>query len=312
MLKHLITVSDLELKDVDAIFKIADSLYEQIDSRAVKKVPLLTGKTVALLFSEPSTRTRISFELAAKRLSADTVSITGSTSSMKKGESLEDTAFTLHQYGIDLMVIRHSQAGAPERIANLNLFPVINAGDGKRAHPTQAMLDAYTIYREFGKIKGLKIAFIGDILHSRVARSNFELLAMLGAEVFAVAPPGMLPEYLPEHVKLLEDVEEAISICDILYFLRIQFERFQQREAVDLESYRKSYALTRERLKKAEKKKVFVMHPGPVNRGIEIDSEVMDSKISLIYRQVKYGLYVRMGILSYILSDWGKEVEIPD
>lgn len=304
-MKNLITVQDLTFNDIDAIFKLSDSFYEQIENRPVKKVPLLTGKTVALLFSEPSTRTRVSFELAAKRLSADTVSITESTSSLKKGESLEDTALTLFQYGIDLLILRHSQAGAPDIIARLELFPVINAGDGKRSHPTQALLDAYTIYRELGKLKGLKIAIVGDILHSRVARSNIELFKSLGAEIFAVAPPGLLPAYLPDGVSVLNSVEEAIEACNVLYFLRIQFERLSEREQVDLKTYRKTYALTRNLVPVVEKKGIYIMHPGPVNRGIELDSEAVMSKNSLILKQVKFGLYVRMGILAHFLQGRG-------
>lgn len=311
-MRHLITVSDLNYEDINSVFKLADSFYEQTEKRPIKKVPLLTGKTIVLLFSEPSTRTRISFELAAKRLSADTLSITEGTSSLKKGESLEDTALTLNEYGVDLMIIRHRLSGAPDRIAALDLFPVVNAGDGKRAHPTQAILDAYTLYKEAGKIKGLKIAIIGDILHSRVARSNFELLYMLGAELYAVAPATMIPEFLPRHVRRLESIDQAIETCDVLYFLRIQFERFQDRETVDVDAYRKDYSLTRDRIRFAESRKVFVMHPGPVNRGIELDPEVFGLERCLILKQVKYGLYVRMAILSYMLHDWGKEIEISD
>ncbi|MCX7832497.1 MAG: aspartate carbamoyltransferase catalytic subunit [Actinobacteria bacterium] len=310
-MRHLITVKDLSLEDVNAIFMLADSFYEQIDSRPIKKVPLLTGKTVALLFSEPSTRTRVSFELAAKRLSADTVTITQSTSSMKKGETLEDTARTLSQYGIDLLVIRHSKAGAPDIISSLGLFPVVNAGDGKRSHPTQALLDAYTIYREYGKIKGLKVAIIGDILHSRVARSNFEILRMFGCRIFVLGPTSMIPSYLPEDVVRLENIEQAIEECDLLYFLRIQFERFNEREVVDIDTYRRKYALTRERFEKIKKRDLRIMHPGPVNRGIEIDSEAVDSEFSLVFKQVKFGLYVRMGILAYLLSERSEEIEVP-
>ncbi|MBC7100008.1 aspartate carbamoyltransferase, partial [Candidatus Bipolaricaulota bacterium] len=168
------------------------------------------------------TRTRVSFEVAARRLSADVISLTASTTSLKKGESLIDTALTLSQYGVDIMVVRHPGAGAPDQIAEPDLFGVVNAGDGMRAHPTQALLDAYTVYRELGRVKGLNIAFIGDILHSRVARSSFELFGMLGARLYAVAPSAMLPDYLPAGVKVLADVDEAIKTCDVLYFLRIQ------------------------------------------------------------------------------------------
>lgn len=300
-MKHLITVSDLDLKDIQEIFSLTDSLIEQLENRKIKKVPLLTGSTIALVFSEPSTRTKVSFELAAKRLSADVISLTSSASSIKKGETLEDTALTLYQYGIDAMVIRHSLEGAPDRVAALNLFPVINAGDGKRAHPTQALLDAYTVYRELGKIKGIRVAFVGDILHSRVARSGIELFSMLGAEVFVVAPTFMLPPLLPENVKVLENIQEATQACDILYFLRIQFERLEEKEHVDLHAYRRNYALTGTLIKDLQEN-VRIMHPGPVNRGIELDSEAVYHPQSLILKQVKYGLYVRMAILSRLIK----------
>jgi aspartate carbamoyltransferase catalytic subunit len=307
-LKHLITVSDLSIEDIEKIFSLTDSFFEQIEGRKIKKVPLLTGSTVVLLFSEPSTRTRVSFELAAKRLSSDVITITSTASSLKKGESLEDTAMTLYQYGVDALIIRHSSEGAPDKIAGLNLFPVINAGDGKRAHPTQALLDAYTVYRELGKIKGLKIAFIGDIVHSRVARSGMELFSMLGAEVFAVAPVQLLPTYLPEWITVLESVDEAMQICDVLYFLRIQFERLSERESLDIETYREKYALSRRKISKISEG-IRIMHPGPVNRGIEMDSEAVVHPQSLILKQVKYGLYVRMAVLSSYIQKAGENLE---
>jgi aspartate carbamoyltransferase catalytic subunit len=309
-MRHLITINDLTAEDIQAIFKLADSFYEQLEGRMVKKVPLLSGTTVALLFVEPSTRTRVSFELAARRLSADVVSLAASSTSLKKGESLIDTALTLSQYGIDLLIIRHPLAGAPDQLAVLELFGVINAGDGKRAHPTQALLDAYTVYRELKRIKDLKIAFIGDILHSRVARSNFELFSKFGAKLYAVAPPTLLPEYLPPEVTILSSVDEALEKCDILYFLRIQLERMMEKEAVDLTSYRLFYALTREKLKKLGNS--YIMHPGPVNRGIELDSEAIEHPNSLILKQVKYGLYLRMAVLTRVFSKRSGTVELFD
>lgn len=304
-MKHLITVSDLSIEDIEKLFSLTDSFFKQIEGRKIKKVPLLTGSTIVLLFSEPSTRTRVSFELAAKRLSSDVITITASASSINKGESLEDTAMTLHQYGVDALVIRHTNEGAPDKIAHLNLFPVINAGDGKRAHPTQALLDAYTVFKEFGKIKGLRIAFIGDIAHSRVARSDIELFTMLGAEIYVVAPVQFLPTYLPEYVRILESLDEALQFCDVLYFLRIQFERLSEEESIDLETYRRKYSLSREKVSKLSPN-VRIMHPGPVNRGIELDSEAVMHPQSLILKQVKYGLYVRMAVLSNVIKKAGE------
>jgi len=309
-MRHLITINDMTAEDIQAIFKLADSFYEQLDGRMVKKVPLLSGATVVLLFVEPSTRTQISFEVAAKRLSADVISLTASASSLKKGESLIDTALTLSQYGIDIMVVRHPSAGAPDLLAEPDLFGVINAGDGMRAHPTQALLDAYTVYRELGQVKDVRIAFIGDILHSRVVRSNFELFGMLGARLYAVAPPSMLPDYLPPGVEILSDVNEAINRCDVLYFLRIQYERMMKSEAVDLNFYRSAFSLTQEKLPRLGKDK-FIMHPGPVNRGIELDSEAVEHRNSLILKQVRYGLYVRMGVLTRLLDERSGGLELP-
>lgn len=309
-MKHLVSISDLSDNDVKKIFSMAKN-FEEVLERRIKKVPALTGKTLALLFVEPSTRTRISFELAARRLSCDTVSISLSTSSLKKGETLEDTARTLSAMKVDCVVIRHPFEGAPLKLASLNLFPVINAGDGKREHPTQALLDAYTALKKLKDLKGKKVAIIGDILHSRVARSGMQLWHRLGAQVTLVAPPTLLPEYLPEYAEVSYSLDEVIKDSNILYFLRIQKERLDSKCLAGITDYRDLYALTINRLKSL-KNEVMIMHPGPVNRGVELDPEAIYDRRSLIERQVFEGVAVRMAILSLLLSEKeGATLEIP-
>lgn len=302
-MKHLVSISDLSEKDIKKIFEMAKR-FEEVLERRVKKVPALIGKTLALLFVEPSTRTRTSFELAARRLSCDTVSLSLSTSSLKKGETLEDTARTLKSMKIDCAVIRHPLEGAALRLASLNLFPVVNGGDGKREHPTQALLDAYTVLKKLKSLKGKKVSIIGDILHSRVARSGMELWHRLGARVTLVAPPTLLPGYLPEYAEISYSLDEVSGDSDILYFLRIQKERLSSECLAGLSDYRDLYALTVNRLKNL-KKDVLIMHPGPVNRGIELDPEVIYDERSLIEKQVFEGVAVRMAILTLLLSKEG-------
>lgn len=307
-MKHLVSIDNLTDTEINEIMHLAESFDEVLD-RPVKKIPLLKNKTVALVFAEPSTRTRVSFELAARRLSADVITVTGTGSSLVKGESLEDTALTLKQLFMDCLVIRHSQEGAAERVASLNLFPVINAGDGKHEHPTQALLDAYTIIRYTGGVAGKKIAIIGDIKHSRVAGSNVKLFRRMGAEVYFVAPSYFMPEVIPDGVGIFDDVETAMKTCDILYFLRIQKERLSESEQVDFEQFRERFALTIDRLSRLPER-CFIMHPGPVNRGVELDGEAVLHPRSLINLQVRSGVAVRMAILAFIMHGGVRSIEV--
>lgn len=303
-MRHLIAISDLHQTEIEKIFSMAEG-FEEVLERRIKKVPILTGRTIALLFVEPSTRTKISFELAARRLSADTVSLSVSTSSLEKGETLEDIARTFKAMKVDCVIIRHPFEGAASRLASLNLVTVINGGDGKREHPTQALLDAYTALKKLKTLREKKVAIVGDILHSRVARSGMELWHRLGAQVTLVAPPTLLPSFIPKYVKISHYIDEVLSDTDILYLLRIQKERLEGVCLPEIEDYRDMCALTAERLKNL-KKEALIMHPGPVNRGIELDPEVIYDDRSLIEKQVYEGLAVRMAILAYLLSEKGE------
>ncbi len=308
-MKHLVSILDLNNKDVNKIFSIAKH-FEEVLERRVKKVPALIGKTLALLFIEPSTRTKTSFELAARRLSCDTISLSVSTSSLKKGETLEDTARTLSSMKVDCAVVRHPHEGAAKKLASLNLFPVINGGDGKGEHPTQALLDAYTALKKLKSLNGKKVSIIGDVLHSRVARSGIELWHRLGAKVTLVGPPTLLPRHLPEYVDVSYRLDEVMKNSDILYFLRIQRERLGGECLAGIEDYRDLYALTKDRLKNL-RRDVVIMHPGPVNRGIELDPEVIYDERSIIEEQVFEGLSIRMAVLTLLLSEKGGFHEIP-
>jgi aspartate carbamoyltransferase catalytic subunit len=287
--------------------------FSEISNREVKKVPALRGKTVINIFFEASTRTRTSFELAAKRLSADTVNISVSSSSLSKGETLLDTALNLDAMAPDCIVVRHSSAGVPHQLAKVSRAAIVNAGDGSNEHPTQALLDAMTIREHKGKIDGLEIAILGDILHSRVARSNIHLLTKLGAQVRVAGPRTLVPrdfEHLIDVPKedqrskikgqrsliVCNEVEEAITGADVVMILRIQRERQDSAYFPTLSEYSIHYGLTNDRLALA-KKDAIVLHPGPMNRGIEIASDVADSSRSLILDQVKYGIAVRMAVL---------------
>lgn len=307
-MKHLVSIDNLADDEIHQILTLAES-FDQVLDRPVKKIPLLKNRTVALVFAEPSTRTRVSFELAAKRLSADTITMTGTGSSLVKGESLEDTALTLKQLFMDCLVLRHSEEGAAERVASLNLFPVINAGDGKHEHPTQALLDAYTMVKYTGGVSGKRIAVIGDVKHSRVAGSNVKLFRRMGATVYFVAPPYFLPQTLPDGVQLIEDIDTAMGECDILYFLRIQKERLSGEEKVDFNGFREKYALTADRLEKLPGH-CYIMHPGPVNRGVELDGEAVLHPRSLINLQVRSGVAVRMAILAFIMHGGVHSLEV--
>jgi aspartate carbamoyltransferase catalytic subunit len=302
--KDLLGIRDLDADEITLILDTAEA-FRDVSTRDIKKVPTLRGKTVVNLFFEPSTRTRTSFEIAGKRLSADTVNISVSTSSVVKGETLIDTARNLEAMAPDAIVIRHSSSGAPHQLARLISTSVINAGDGAHEHPTQALLDAFTIRERKGKIAGLKVAILGDIMHSRVARSNTYLLTKLGARVAVSGPPTLVP---PGYERLVEDgltvtphIEEAIAGADVVMILRIQLERQQESFFPSLKEYAIRFGLNAERLRLA-KDDVIVMHPGPMNRGVEISSDVADGPASLILDQVTNGVAVRMAVLYLLIT----------
>jgi len=305
--KDLLGIKDLSREEIELLLQTTKS-FQEISLRPVKKVPALRGKTVANLFFEPSTRTRISFELAEKRLSADTINMVESSSSVVKGESLRDTVRNIESLKVDIVVMRHSSSGAPHRLAPTIQASVINAGDGINEHPTQALLDMFTIIEKKGKLEGLKISFVGDILHSRVARSNIWGLTKMGARVTVCGPKTLLlPEVEKLDVHATTNLEEAVQGADVLNLLRIQLERQTESFFPSIREYAHSYQINREILKKA-KPDVLIMHPGPVNRGIEITSDVVDGPYSVILDQVTHGLAVRMAVL-YLLSGGIREEE---
>lgn len=299
--KHLLDLESLSRDEIRLILENAKS-FKWPSSRSVKKVPALRGKTVCTLFYENSTRTRTSFELAAKRLSADVVGFAVSTSSVSKGETLIDTAQNIEAMGIDLIVIRHSVSGAPHLLSKRVHAGVVNAGDGTHEHPTQGLLDAFTIQEIKGRFEGLKVAIVGDILHSRVARSNIHALTKLGAQVTLVGPTTLLPASFKQFgVRICHDLMEGIEGADVINILRIQHERMTANFFPSIREYRLLYGITRERLRVA-KPDVMIMHPGPINRGIEIDQDVADGPHSVIQRQVTNGVAVRMAVL-YLLAN---------
>ncbi|MCJ7653012.1 MAG: aspartate carbamoyltransferase catalytic subunit [Actinobacteria bacterium] len=299
--RHLLSIADIDSNHIVSLLDSARS-FAEVSTRPIKKVPALRGRTIANLFLEPSTRTRISFELAAKRLSADVISFSGSTSSISKGESLKDTAKTLVAMGVDAVVIRHSSAGAPRMLTGWVDCSVVNAGDGMHEHPTQALLDLFTMRERLGYLEGLKVAIVGDIDHSRVARSNIHALNKVGAEVLLVAPRSLLPERIEEMgVELTGSLDEALDWCDVLYLLRIQLERVHESRFPSLREYALQYGLTQTRWSNL-KRKPLVMHPGPMNRGVEIDSSVADEVESVITGQVTAGVAVRMAVLYELLG----------
>lgn len=297
--RDLLGIRDLTAAEIKGILDTAENFCE-ISTREVKKVPALRGKTVINLFFEASTRTRTSFELAAKRLSADAVNISVSSSSVTKGETLLDTAMNLDAMAPDCIVVRHSSAGVPHQLAKVSKAAIVNAGDGANEHPTQALLDAMTIREHKKTIAGLSVAIVGDILHSRVARSNIHLLTKLGANVRVAGPRTLVPDdfqHLVDHdLQVCPHIEDAIVGADVVMILRIQRERQDAAYFPSLREYAIHYGLTNERLELA-KKDAIVLHPGPMNRGIEISSDVADSSRSLILDQVKYGVAVRMAVL---------------
>jgi aspartate carbamoyltransferase catalytic subunit len=297
--RDLLGIRNLSAEEIIGILNTAEN-FREINTREIKKVPTLRGKTVINLFFENSTRTRTSFELAAKRLSADAVNISVSSSSVTKGETLVDTALNLDAMQPDCIVVRHSSAGVPHQLAKVSKAAIVNAGDGANEHPTQALLDAMTIREHKGKIEGLEVAIVGDILHSRVARSNIHLLTKLGARVRVAGPKTLVPAdfaYLvKDDLEVCPHIEDAIDGADVVMILRIQKERMDSAYFPTLREYSIHYGLTNERLDLA-KKDAIVLHPGPMNRGIEISSDVADSSRSLILDQVKYGVAVRMAVL---------------
>jgi aspartate carbamoyltransferase catalytic subunit len=299
--KHLLDTQDLSREDIQLILETAKS-FKEVSSREVKKVPALRGKTVALLFAEPSTRTRVSFELAAKRLSADTLSIQASGSSLTKGETILDTALNIEAMNVDLVVIRHQSSGVPQILANGTRMAVVNAGDGCRAHPTQALLDLFTIQEKCGRIEGLKVAIVGDILHSRVARSNISVLKTMGAQVVVCGPRTLIPADIERlGAQVTYDIREALYGADVVMGLRMQKERQMEAFLPSLVEYIKEFCITAERLKLASPKAI-VMHPGPTNRGVEIAAGVADGPQSVILEQVTNGIAVRMAVLYLLLG----------
>ncbi len=299
--KDLLGMGQLAVEEIELILDTAESLKE-ISEREIKKVPTLRGKSVVHFFYEPSTRTRTSFEMAAKRLSADTVSLSATTSSLVKGETLIDTARNLQAMNPDLIVLRHSSGGAPHLLAREVKAGVINAGDGINEHPTQALLDMYTIREQKGRIQGLKVAIIGDIAHSRVARSNIIGLTKMGAAVTVSGPPTMIPPQVESlGVRVVNDPAEAVKGKDVIMMLRIQLERQSEVLFPSLREYSTFFGLNRDMMKGA-KKDVIVMHPGPMNRGVEIASEVADGPFSVILDQVANGVAVRMALLYLLIG----------
>jgi aspartate carbamoyltransferase catalytic subunit len=307
--KHLLDIESLSKQDILMILDTAESFVE-ISTREVKKVPILRGKTIINLFFEPSTRTRSSFELAAKRLSADIINFTKQFSSVVKGETLKDTVLNLEAMQSDALVIRHVCPGVPYYVSTFCRSHVINAGDGAHEHPTQALLDAFTIRQMKKNLESLKIVIVGDILHSRVARSNILLLNKMGAEIICVGPPALLPEEFQEFgIAFDYNLDRAIQGADVIMMLRIQSERQQKNLFPSLREYRDLYSLTQKRLRRA-KRSAIILHPGPINRGVEISADLADSAKSVILRQVENGIAVRMAVLYLLLG--GKERETTD
>jgi aspartate carbamoyltransferase catalytic subunit len=305
--KDLLGIAELSAAEIELVLDTAES-FREVAERPIKKVPTLRGKTVINLFFESSTRTRSSFEIAEKRLSADSLNFATAGSALSKGESLIDTALNLQAMAPDLIVIRHAHPGAPHLLAKRLKAGVINAGDGAHEHPTQALLDAYTIRQRKGRIAGLKVALVGDIEHSRVVRSNLHLLTKLGAEVTVAGPYTMMPVGIERlGVRVVHTLEEAVAGADVVMMLRVQLERQGRTRFPSAKEYFRLFGLTAERLAGA-KDDVIIMHPGPMNRGVEIASEVADGPYSVILEQVANGVAVRMAVL-YLLSGAGREAE---
>ncbi len=300
--KHnLIDIQSLSQEEIEMVLETAKS-FKEVSTREVKKVPTLRGKTVVLLFFEPSTRTRTSFELAAKRLSADTINITATSSSLSKGESILDTVKNIEAMNVDMMVVRHPSSGVPQILAEHLKSSIINAGDGCREHPTQALLDMFTIKERFGKIEGLNVGIVGDILHSRVARSNIFGLIKLGAKVTLCGPSTLMPIGIEKlGVNMSFDLQKVIKQSDVLILLRLQMERQQEKFLPSIREYARIFGVNKEKLKSA-KKNILIMHPGPTNRGVELSADVADGEYSVILDQVTNGVAIRMAILYLLLG----------
>ncbi|GAQ94957.1 aspartate carbamoyltransferase catalytic subunit [Thermodesulfovibrio aggregans] len=298
-MKDLVGIKELSRQDIEEILNTAKA-FKEVLQRDIKKVPTLRGKTAINLFFEPSTRTRTSFELAEKRLSLDVLNFSVSTSSVVKGETLYDTLKTIEAYNVDYIVIRHSCSGAAKFVASHTPASVVNAGDGTNEHPTQALLDAFSILEVKGRLDGLKIAIVGDIIHSRVARSNLYLLSKFDTEIRFVGPPTLLPEQPPDNVKLFYDLKSGIKDADIIMLLRIQLERQNAAFIPSLKEYFHVWGLKKEAFSYI-KDDAIIMHPGPMNRGVEISTEVADSPRSVILRQVTNGIATRMAVI-YLLT----------
>jgi aspartate carbamoyltransferase catalytic subunit len=299
--KHLLGIKDLTKEDIQLILSTA-AQFKEVLQRPVKKVPSLRDITIVNLFFENSTRTRFSFELAERRLSADVLNFSASTASTAKGETLLDTVNNILSMKVDMVVMRHSASGAPHFLAQHIPAAIVNAGDGINEHPTQALLDAYSMQEKTGRLEGLKVAIIGDIMHSRVALSNIHLLTKMGAEVMVAGPPTLIPKYIKEAfgVYVTYNIKEALEWCDVANVLRIQLERQNQPLFSSLREYNLAYGIKRSLLDSL-KKEIVVMHPGPINRGVELDSDVADGPYSIILNQVENGVAVRMAVL-YLLS----------
>lgn len=304
--KHLLDIESLSPEEITTVLDTAQA-FKAVGERAIKKVPALRGKTVILLFIEPSTRTRISFELAAQRLTADIINFTAEASSLKKGETLRDTTRNLEALNADIIIIRHSATGAPHFLARFLKASVINAGDGAHEHPTQALLDTFTIREKKGRIAGLNVTILGDILYSRVARSNIWALLKLGAHVTLCGPSTLVPRVFEEMgCRVTHDVNDAIADADIINLLRIQHERQRKTMFPSIGEYASLFGLSQARLAKT-KPDVLIMHPGPINRGVEIDSDVADGDRSVILEQVTNGLAVRMAVLFLVNGGQGPQ-----
>ncbi len=294
--RHLLGLENVPKEDINLILDTAVS-FKEVLQRPIKKVPTLQGKTIVNLFFENSTRTRVSFELAARRLSADVTSFQASSSSVSKGETLLDTARNIESMKVDMVVMRHSAVGAPHFLSKMIKSNVVNAGDGTHEHPTQALLDMYTIREKLGKIEGLKICIVGDISHSRVALSNIYGLKTMGADVSVCGPATLIPRFIEKlGVKVYHNIDEVIQKADVLNILRIQLERQSVGLFPSIREYRTFFGINSERLKRADKE-IVIMHPGPINRGVEVDADVADGKNSVILDQVENGVAVRMAVL---------------
>ncbi len=298
--KHLLGIKDITRDDIELIFETTDN-FKEVINRPIKKVPSLRDVTIANVFFENSTRTRLSFELAQKRLSADVINFSASNSSVKKGETLLDTVNNILAMKVDMIVMRHASPGAPHFLSRHIKANIINAGDGTHEHPTQALLDAYSIREKLGSVSGKKIAIIGDILHSRVALSNIFALQKLGAKVMVCGPPTLLPKYINQlGVQVEFDVKKALDWCDVANVLRIQLERQHIKYFPSLREYSLYYGINK-KLLDSLKKQIILMHPGPINRGVELSSDAADSKHSIILEQVENGVAIRMAVL-YLLA----------